>query len=219
MDTINYTLTRSHKFHLSMCALFCVIVVLSNLITAKLFQAPFIGDLALPSGLLLYPFSFLISDLVTETLGKERTRFMIYLGLAMSVISNLIISFALWLPPYEASSQASFEKVFGYNSWAVYGSMVAYLVGQTIDIRVYVWLKKVTDGKYLWLRNNGSILISQMADTVIVNTVFLYFGLHLEWAVVVQVMIFDYFYKSILSLSNTPFFYLFVNLAKKYLTN
>jgi uncharacterized integral membrane protein (TIGR00697 family) len=219
MEIISYSFTRPQKFHLSLTALFCVIVVLSNLIAVKLFQAPFMENLTLPSGLLLYPFSFLISDLITETLGTERTRFTIYLGLVMSVISNLIISFALWLPPYEASSQETFEKVFGSNAWAVYGSMGAYIVGQMVDLRVYAWLKNLTNGKYLWLRNNGSILISQVADTIIVNTVFLYFGLHLEWINVVSVMIFDYFYKSIISVCNTPLFYLFVNLGKKYLNN
>ena len=75
----------------------------------------------------------------------------------------------------------------------------------------------MTKGRHLWLRNNGSTMISQLLDTVIVNSIFLGYGLGLDWAVVGKIIFASYVFKLILAAIDTPFIYLGVFLLRRYL--
>lgn len=203
------------RLYLILCTSFCVLVIVSNLITVKLFQAPFFDNFALPTGLITYPLTFLISDLVTELYGTVKARFMVYLGLGMGILTHLLVVFAIFLPPYSSENQEAFLAVFGLNGFVIGGSLLAYLVAQILDIKVFAAIKEITHEKHLWLRNNISTLCSQIVDTFIVTTSLLYFGMHLDFAVVMKTILFAYAYKAVASISTTPLFYLGVYLAKK----
>ncbi len=127
---------------------------------------------ALAVGVLPYPLTFLCTDLVSEFYGRKRANFMVFVGL----ILNLWVIAILWLggvlPGTE--SQAFFtirELAFG----AVAASMIAYLAAQFIDVQVFHFWKRLTKGKHLWLRNNGSTIVSQFVDTFAVITITFYF--------------------------------------------
>ena len=141
-----------------------------------------------------YPITFLLTDTVAEIWGQRRAAFMVYAGFFMSFVMMAVLWIAVALPPAAAwtypayattqESQLAYEATFSAPGVLVLASMTAYLVAQLIDVRLYHFWWRVTGGKHLWLRNNGSTWISQLVDTIIVNSIFLRFGLDLEWKVI-----------------------------------
>ena len=97
----------------------------------------------------------------------------------------------------------------------IFASMSAYLVAQLIDIKVFHFIKKITKSKYLWLRNNLSTMFSQLIDTIIVNTIFLGFGMGIEYQIVCKIIIANYIVKIIFAMIDTPLVYFFVFIIKK----
>ncbi len=191
--------------------LFCVVVVLSNVLTGKLIRAPFYSDLALPAGLITYPITFLISDVVTEIFGAKRAKFMVLLGFLMCFVSYAAVSLILFLPAYDPSNQRTFETAFSLYGPALYSSMIAFVISQIVDIRLYEAIKKFTGGKHLWLRNCGSTLISQAYDTFFVTFIFFYFGVNLDLSPILKITLLSYVYKAAITLAFIPLFYIMVN--------
>ena len=113
---------------------------------------------------------------------------MVCAGFFMSFVMMAVLWIAVFarggvdLPAYATTqeSQLAYEATFSAPGVLVMASMTAYLVAQLIDVRLYHFWWRVTGGKHLWLRN-GSTWISQLVDTIIVNSIFLRFGLDLEW--------------------------------------
>lgn len=197
-------------------AAFCVIVVMSNIISAKMVQMPFVHDFAIPAGLITYPLTFLISDLVTEFFGAAKAKLMVYIALGMSLLSFGIIQLALWLPEVQGSSQPAFQEVLGLSGLRIFSSLAAYLVAQIVDIQLYAKIKSWTGTRFLWVRNNGSTCISQVVDTVIIDIIYLYWGLGMSWSAVAPIMFISFAYKGAFSVINTPILYLCVYAVKKY---
>lgn len=187
--------------------LFSVIVVMSNLISTTLFSA---WGLSLPAGILLYPISLLITDLVTELYGTVKARQMIWIAFSMSLLSLGILEITFLLPGSDLLKQA-----LGKNGWVVMGSLIAYLFGQMLDVKLYAAIKRWTGGRFLWLRNTGSMLISQLVDTFIVNWIYLYFGLGFAVETVLQVILFSYLFKAAFSVINIPLYYYLVRTFEK----
>lgn len=203
-------------FHIyvSISAAFSVIVVVTNLLSSKMVAMPLLGGFAIPFGILTYPLTFLLSDLVTEIFGSQKARAMVYTGMACSLLCLGIVQCALSLPSADAEMQKSWQMVFGISKFVILGSLTAYIVGQILDIQLYALIRRWTGERFLWLRCNGSTLLSQMVDTLIVNTIHLYWGLGLDYQTIVQIMLFSYCYKAFFAVANTPLFYLLVYLAK-----
>ncbi|MCE5317361.1 MAG: queuosine precursor transporter [Parachlamydia sp.] len=202
------------NFYVSISVAFSVIVVVTNLLSSKMVALPLLGGFVIPFGILTYPLTFLLSDLVTEIFGSQKARTMVYTGMACSLLSLGIVQCALSLPPADADMQKSWQMVFGISKFVILGSLTAYIVGQILDIQLYTLIRRWTGERFLWLRCNGSTLLSQMIDTLIVNSIHLYWGLGLEYHTIVQIMLFSYCYKAFFSVANTPLFYLLVYLAK-----
>lgn len=197
-------------------AAFSVIVVISNVISAKLFLLPIFDSFAIPAGLITYPITFLLSDLMTELYGQEQAKQMIRTALLLSVLCFGIIEIALILPASHPEIQTSFETVLGINGWIVLGSLTAFLIAQSMDVYLYALIKKWTGEPLLWLRNNGSTLLSQIVDTIAVNWIYLFFGLGMGHEEIAQIALFSYIYKALFSVALTPVFYLLVSLGKRY---
>ena len=96
--------------------------------------------------------------------------------------------------------------VFGQSARAIFASMVAYLLAQLIDVRLYHFWRKLTDGKYLWLRNNASTMLSQLIDTTAVVTI-LFYGVW-SWPQIGGVILASYIYKLLVAAADTPLMYL-----------
>ena len=210
--------------------LFSVVLVLTNIIGVKLFQGPFNPNShALTTGIITYPLTFLLTDVVSEIWGSKKASAMVLIGFLMSIVMLIFVQIALYLPahpywvapnnPFEFENvgeyQNAFNSVFSVNGKLLLGSMLAYMVAQLLDVRLYHMWKKITKGKYLWIRNNGSTSISQLVDTFIVNSILFYWGFGWEFWQGISVMLTIYFYKLILAVLDTPLIYLSVAMIKK----
>lgn len=211
---ISFTKPSSLTLYQIICASFCIIAVMSNIISAKMIHLPFLQEFSIPAGLITYPITFLLSDLVTEVFGPKRAKVMVYIALGMNLLSFGIIQLALMLPNIDAQEQAVFKAVLGLSGLRIFASLTAYIVAQLVDIQLYALIKKWTGTPHLWLRNNGSTCASQIVDTVIVDLIYLYMGLGMGLLEVASIMLISYAYKVIFSFVNTPLFYLFVHLVK-----
>tara|TARA_B100001250_G_C19630658_1_gene713606 strand:- start:178 stop:897 length:720 start_codon:yes stop_codon:yes gene_type:complete len=126
-------------------------------------------------GLLAYPVTFLITDIISEIYGQKKANFVIYSGIISSIIILGIIYLADYVPAASFSNpennkvdDETFNLVFGQFGIAMAASLLTYLVCQLIDIRIFHFWKKLTKGKYLWLRNNLSTISSQLVDTFLI---------------------------------------------------
>lgn len=228
VDSLSYS--RYERIYLVLASVFVVSLVMTNVIGIKLFRAPFYPDFALTTGILTYPITFLVTDIVSEVYGKARANFMVVLGFFMSLVMLGIIQIALAVPPHPywvpgdspfygtvEEYQHAFESVFALNGILLFGSMLAYLVAQLIDVYLFHFWKRLTDGKHLWLRNNGSTSISQLVDTGIVNSILFFVGFGMDFATGFKIMATIYVYKLALAVIDTPLIYLGVYLVKRSL--
>ncbi len=192
-------------------SLFSVIVVMSNIISTKIFHLPILNHLPLPAGIIIYPISLIITDLVTELYGVLRAKQMIWIAFGMSLLSFGILEITFLLP----GGSDIFKEALGKNGWIVMGSLTAYLIGQMIDVKLYACIKQWTKGRFLWIRNIGSMLIAQLIDTFIVNWIYLYLGLGFGLETVLQVTLFSYLFKVAFTVFNTPLYYFLVKIFQR----
>ncbi|MCB1213437.1 MAG: queuosine precursor transporter [Chlamydiia bacterium] len=195
------------------CSVFSVIVVISSILSAKMIMLP-LFHLQVPAGLVIYPITFLLSDLVTEVFGAKYAKLMVYVALAMSLLSFAIIQVGLVLPGTDSETNKAFQTLLGLTGLRIFSSLIAYLTSQIVDIQLYAAIKRWTGPKWLWLRNNGSICISQIIDTVMIDLIFLWWGLGMTLAEVAPIMVFSYLYKACFSIACTPLFYVLVFLVR-----
>lgn len=196
-------------------AMFSTIVVLSNILSAK-FVCLCAFNHPLPAGLLIYPFSFVLTNLITELYGKQKARLMTYTALGMSLLSFCFIKYVLWMPSF--GEQEAFELVLGLSGLRIFSSMTSYVISQLVDIQIYSAIKQWTGLKWIWMRNNGSMLVSQLVDTVLIDVIFLWWGLGMSFLEIYPIMLFSYFYKMLFSLGGTPILYLAIGGLKKGLS-
>lgn len=231
MKHLHYDLSKSEKLNtlfVIICVLFSCILVLSN-VTLKVFYFPLFPNFPMTSGILTYPITFLITDFVSEVYGEKKAKFMILMGFCMNLLMILFTQSVIHLPshprwiapdnPFGYSTlkeyQTAFSAVFSINGIIFVGSMIAYLVAQLLDIKIFCFLKKKSNGKKLWLRNNVSTCVSQLIDTFIMNGIVLAWGLRLDLATCSTIMFSEYLYKVIFALLDTPFIYLFIYLLRR----
>ena len=205
--------------YLFLGGLFIAFLVVCNLIANKfvlvqtfLREKPFI----LSAGILPYPVTFLISDLLSEFYGRKRTTIVILTGFVASLLIIGVLNLGELFPAIQGSpvSNEMYTRVFG-NSWRIIGaSMTAYLIAQLVDVQLYEFWKKATKGKRLWLRNNGSTIFSQLVDTVLV--VFVLFVGVKSSNDIMFIITDGWFFKVICALIDTPVIYVSVFLVRRY---
>lgn len=178
-------------------------------------------------GVLPYPITFLCTDFISELFGRHRANQVVWMGLAL----NLWVMFILWLggalPGFEPPDQPKSGVFFDLRRLAfsaVTASMLAYLAAQFIDVELFHFWKNVTDGRHLWLRNNGSTLVSQLVDTisVILITHFLANGIPLDasrplWPQLLTFIGAGYTFKMLIALLDTVPFYIGAKHLGRYL--
>lgn len=211
-------MNRKESIYTSLCVLFSVLVVVGNLIYQKFVSLPFLPfhTFELSVGAILYPLTFLLTDLVTEFYGKERANFCVKLGIFMNILVALAI---VGMDQLEATAWSKvdniiFHKVFGLYGVAFMGSILAFYIAQTVDITLYLWIRKITKGKWLWARNSGSTMISLFVDTFIVISfmaIFQTLPLEYMWSLIFN----SYLFKLFFAVFSTPLFYICVQIIKK----
>ncbi|KRO86221.1 MAG: hypothetical protein ABR90_06010 [Cryomorphaceae bacterium BACL29 MAG-121220-bin8] len=209
--------------YLYLAALFITSLVVSNLIFQKFFYwYPFdlsIGGIQLfelSVGILPYPITFLVTDLISEIYGQKKANQVVIAGIFASFFSLLIILISDSVPALSSSplDNETFSKVFSLSGLAVLASMSAYLFAQFIDIKIYHFWKTLTKGKMLWLRNNFSTFSSQIIDTVTVISLLCLFQV-LSWDSFWGLIISGIVFKIVMALLDTPLLYLFVYFFRK----
>lgn len=206
-----------NKFYLILAGIFIASLVCSNLIFQKFFTwTPFgIYTFEISVGILPYPITFLVTDLISELYGKKKADQVVITGLIASVFIMGIILLADFLPQTDWSpvDSETFNRVFGLFGPAVFASMVAYLIAQFIDIRMFHFWKRLTKGKHLWLRNNGSTIVSQFVDTAAVLSLLCFTGV-VEWSRFMSLLENGFLFKVLVALLDTPIIYGIIHLLK-----
>ncbi len=208
--------TRAERLYLILAGLFLGALVMTNAIAGKFFV---LFGQELSCGIIAYPVTFLVTDLISELYGRRRAALVVKAGFIVSVFVTAIVWIATLTPIYDRSpvTGEAFNMVFGLLPGIVLGSMIAYLTAQFLDVQIFEFWRTLTKGRHLWLRNNGSTVVSQVVDTVLVVTIALVLwprvdgfeettpiDLETWWGIVIG----QYLFKAAIALFDTPIFYI-----------
>ena len=199
---------KSKKIYLYLAATFIAALVVCNLIANKFITIDLgFKTFIISAGVLPYPITFLITDILSEIYGKKKTARIVWAGFGASLFVLGVLILAQQFTAIEGSpvDDEIFNKVFG-NSWRViFASMTAYLCAQLIDVRIYHFWKEKTAGKHLWLRNNFSTVFSQLVDTTLVVCV-LFLGVR-SHSEIIQFILDGWLFKILCAFIDTPLLY------------
>jgi uncharacterized integral membrane protein (TIGR00697 family) len=224
---------RPTRLFLGLSAFFVTNALIAEFIGVKIFSFEKLWGLAplnlsllgqknlafnLTAGVLLWPFVFVMTDIINEYFGKRAVRFLSFLTVAMIAYAFVMFGIGIQLPPadfWPPSMQTqgipdmnqAFRGVFGQGLWIIIGSIIAFLVGQIIDVTVFQRLKRLTGEKALWLRATGSTLVSQLIDSYVVLFVAFYLGANWSLPLVLAIGTVNYIYKFSCALLLTPVIY------------
>tara|TARA_B100000614_G_C14516561_1_gene480791 strand:- start:16 stop:720 length:705 start_codon:yes stop_codon:yes gene_type:complete len=213
----------AQKLYFFLSSIFITALVVSNLIFQKFFSwYPFnfevfgIKLFELSVGVLPYPITFLITDIISEIFGKRKANQVVVMGILASIFSIGLLLLGDVLPASSSSpiDDKTFNLVFSASPLAVLASMSAYLIAQFLDIRIYHFWKQLTQGKYLWLRNNFSTFSSQIIDSTTVIALLCIFDI-LAWDLFLGLVLSSITFKIVVAVIDTPLLYILVGLIRK----
>ncbi|MEM8815176.1 MAG: queuosine precursor transporter [Pseudomonadota bacterium] len=187
------------------------------------------GTLNFTAGVLLWPFVFVMTDVINEYFGRRGVRFISFLTVGF-IVYAFVFAFAAinavpaewWIGAYREQGipdmQAAFAGVFGQGLWVIGGSLVAFLIGQILDVSVYHRVRKLTGERMIWLRATGSTLVSQLVDSFVVLYIAFVIGPQ-KWSLDLffAVGTLNYAYKFAMAIAMTPLIYLAHALIDRYL--
>lgn len=178
------------------------------------------GSLNFTAGVLLWPIVFVMTDVINEYFGLRGVRFLSFLTVGLISYAFLMIFAAIELAPADwwievnkergtENMQAAFANVAGQSNWIIAGSLVAFLIGQLVDVLVFQRIRRITGERFLWLRATGSTLISQFIDSFVVLFIAFVLGPQ-RWSIelFLAVGVVNYLYKFIMAIVLTPLIYL-----------
>jgi len=215
--------SQANNLYLILAGIFIASLVSCNLIFQKFFQIdiwlPFVGDytFAQSVGLLPYPITFLVTDIISEIYGRRKANQVVTAGLIASLFMLIVVTTADYVSATSWSpvDDATFNNVFGLSGAAVFASMMAYLFAQYIDIRLFHFWKQLTKGKHLWLRNNASTVFSQFIDTFSVLFLLCTFNV-IEWERFSVLLINGFLFKVFFAAFDTPIIYIITYYLRKH---
>jgi uncharacterized integral membrane protein (TIGR00697 family) len=198
-------LDRKQRFFVYLTAIFVAALIVSDLIGGKYFR---IGGLDFSVGMIPFPLTFLLTDIVNEFYGTEGARRITYVGLGVAVFVFVVINVAIVLPTSPESPMAGdqFKSVFGWSTRLYVASLTAYLIGQLLDISIFFLLRRLTGHRFLWLRSTGSTVVSQAVDSLVVSFVFLSGSKSMGY--ILRTARNGYLVKLVLAVGLTPLIYL-----------
>ncbi len=224
---------RRELLLLSLLTLFVGFFVTAEMLGAKLFHFTLFGlgpahlglgdsrEFVATAGILAFPLTFILTDVINEYFGKRTVRVFTFLALGVNVILQFVVQAAIRVPARsftegvsDQAVQDAYTLALGQTWSIVVASMVAFGVGQWLDARVFTWLRQRTGGKMLWLRAQGSTVVSQFVDTFVV--ILLAFvalpaltgSAHMTLGVALMIATTNYVYKFAIAVGTTPILYL-----------
>ena len=203
------------QLYIFLCAIFISSLVTCNLIANKFVTVDLGFKVFIVSaGILPYPLTFLVTDLISELYGQKKANIVVFSGF----VASMFVLLFLWLGgqfnaiPDSIVNDDTYNKVF-QNAWRIIAaSMIAYLFAQFIDVRIFHFWKRLTNGKHLWLRNNGSTIASQLVDTTLVVMI-LFVGVW-EPSNIISAIIDGWLFKMLMAAIDTPIIYGIIHLLK-----
>lgn len=225
---------RAVRLFIALAAFFCANAVLAEFIGVKIFAledtlgiAPLnwnlfgqAGSLSFTAGTLLWPVVFIMTDTVNEFFGSRGVRFISWIAVGLIGYGFLFAFAAIhlapagwWVQAAQAQGvpdyQAAFAAVFGQGMWTIAGSLVAFLVGQLIDVAVFHRIRRATGEKHVWLRATGSTAVSQLVDSFVVIWIAFVIGpQHWPLSLFLAVSTVNYVYKMLFAVLLIPLLYL-----------
>lgn len=215
-------LSRRQKVYLYLAGVFLTALLIGDTIGSKLFTFELsLGFTTihptLSAGAMWFPITFLLTDVVNEFYGPKGARTITFLGFWMALLAFCVIAIARTIPaaPFSPVSQRDFDVVLGGANRIFIASIIAYLIGQMLDIFIFHSLRRITQARHIWLRSTGSTLVSQLVDTGVVTMVAFYGVIpndKLQSAAAT-----NYFIKVVAAIALTPVIYLLHTVLHKYL--
>ncbi len=225
---------RATRLFIGLSAFFCVTALLGEFIGVKIFAledtlgiAPLAwnlfgqtGSLSFTAGTLLWPIIFVFTDVINEFYGKRGVRMISWIAVALILYGFIFAFAAIHLAPapwwVDAAKdqgvpdyQAAYAAVFGQGLWTIAGSVIAFLLGQLIDVSVFHRIRRMTGEKYVWLRATGSTAVSQLVDSFVVLYIAFVLGpQHWPTSLFMAVSTVNYAYKMLAAIALIPLLYL-----------
>ena len=185
-------------------------------------------SLSFTAGVLLWPIVFILTDIINEYYGKRGVKFISYLTVILILYAFVMIYMTIELPPagfWELTNyngnifnlNTAFKLSLGQSLWIIIGSLIAFIVGQLLDVIVFHKIKNLTGERMIWLRANGSTFVAQLFDSFIV--LYIAFGIGADWEFnkIFALCILNYIYKCTAAIVLTPLLYLFHYIIERYL--
>ncbi len=182
------------------------------------------------AGVLTWPIIFIMTDIVNEYFGVKQVRFLSILTCILIGFAFVVVGLAMKLQPADfwllqdvhgqkISMPNAFDAIFGQGMWIIVGSIVAFLIGQMVDVLIFHRIKRFTGEKGLWLRATGSTVISQLVDSFVVIFIVFYLNpaYNWSWEMVAAIGLVGYTYKFVIALIMTPVLYLVHAIIDNYL--
>lgn len=208
-------LDKRHKLFMVLAAIFTTCFVVGDIIGGKLIETNLFGfQFTTTVGMVPFPVTFLLTDVLNEFYGKRAARFITLVGFFMAVLAFTFIYISAAVPfaamtraaDWGGVTEASFNNVFLGSMRMIIASLCAYLVSQFVDIGVFHLLRRVTAGKMLWLRATGSTAVSQLIDTVVIT--FVAWSGMMSTGKIINVIYSAYGLKLFIAIGLTPLVYL-----------
>lgn len=211
---------NAERLYCFLLVFFSTLIVVGNLTYQKFVSINLFSlhEFNLSVGAVLYPLTFLVTDIIAEFYGKEKSQFCVRIALLMNIITAIIIFGMDHLKalPWSRVDDDTFHHVFGMYGVAFLGSLLACYMSQSLDVLLYLFIKKITGGKFIWLRNLLSTSSALFLDTCFVISFMAAFGIF-QWDRVGELIFNSYTFKIVFTLLNVPLFYIYLYLIKKFI--
>jgi len=208
------------------------------------FSMEFFGEknlaFSLTAGTLLWPVVFIMTDIINEYFGMKGVKMLSYLAIGLITYAFVMVYWAIGLEPagfwpqsHIAPDLSAIEKqelltkvgdynhafrlVFGQGLWIIFGSIIAFLVGQLVDVYTFHKIKEKTGDEKLWLRATGSTIVSQLVDSFVVLLIAFYIGADWSLVLVLAIGTVNFIYKFVVAVLLTPTLYIIHNIIDRYL--
>ncbi len=228
-DTIR---ERKERYFIVLASFFIGSMAVLNIIGLTRFMQ--LGPFSIAVGVLPYPLTFLCTDIISEFYGKARANWLVTIGLVLNIFILTLMAVGDAIPSVAPELQPSWQTfylarntlladgtvasghvelyhaLFTCSQGAMLASMVGYLAAQYCDVHLYHFWRKLTRGKHLWLRNNGSTLVSQLIDSLCVVSVTFAMAVYrgeMSVDTLISLIISNYLFKACAALFDTPFMY------------
>ena len=177
------------------------------------------GSLNFTAGVMLWPVVFILTDVINEYFGARGVRFISWLAVGLILYGFLFAYLAISLVPATwwvtvgtqqgvPDMQKAFAAIFGQGLWSIGGSVIAFLLAQLIDVRIFHAIRRRTGDSKVWLRATGSTLVSQFVDSFVVLYIAFVLGPQ-QWSMQLFLAIgtVNYCYKALMAIALTPVIY------------